>query len=234
MFYYITLPFAAFYDGVRKSFGGLFPLGGGWTLLSTILFFLLMQTALYFAFKFLARHHRRNEYVKQVAGDFTWPHIMAGVYADIVMLVKPEGVWNVVAHIVYIGWLLAFLILLGMKVHEMSGKGDMPHGQLYYWTTGILYGIMMFVLGMYAFMSALAVLVMAVCIVLVACFCGAGARASLLSAVKGAWSGRSGGSVRTATLEDGTVVKESGTTWYAENGSGTYRQNFDGSFTRDS
>ena len=232
MFYYITLPFASFYDGVRKWFWELFPIGGGWTILSTMLFFLLMLTVLYFSFKFLVRLHRRDEYVKSAAGDFTYFHIAAGVFADIVMLVKPEGAWNIVAHIACIGWLLAFFAMLGMKVHEMAQKGDMPHRQVYYWLTGIIYGMVMFVIGMYAFMSALAAIVMAISIILVVSFLGAGARASLMSAIRGGGSPASGSSGRTATLENGTVIKEIGTTWYAENGTGTYRQNFDGSFTK--
>ena len=233
MIYYVSLPFASVYDYARKAFTEMFPIGGGWSLLATGLFFILMLTALYFAFKIVVPYCKRDEHIKCVAGDLTYPHILSGVYVDIVMLVKPEGAWNVVAHIVYIGWLLAFLVYLGMKAYEMSKAENAPHGQGYYWGVGIAYGIAMFVWGMYAFMSALAAIVMALAIAFVLAFLGANVRANLLSSFRGSGSS-GGGSARTATLEDGTVVKESGTTWYAENGNGTYHQNFDGSFTRDS
>ena len=231
MFYYVSLPFASVYDYVRKAFTGMFPLGGLWSLLATGIFLLLVLTALYFAFKFLVPYHKRDERVKSVAGNLTYPHILAGVYVDIVMLVKPEGVWNVFAHIVYIGWLLAFLAYLGLKAYEASQTENAPHGQGYYWGVGILYGMIMFVWGLYAFMSAFVVIVLTLVIVFVLAFFSGGVRANLMSALRG--SGDSvGGSARTATLEDGTVIKESGTNWHAESGNGTYHQNFDGSFTR--
>ena len=232
MFYYITLPFATAYDCLRHAFSGLFPLGGGWVLLATCLFFILMLTALFFSFKLIVPRFKRDERVKAVAADLTYPHILAGVYVDIVMLAKPEGAWNVVAHIVYIGWLLAFLAYLGMKVYEMSQTENSPHGQGHYWAVGILYGVMMFVWGMYAFMSALAAIVLAISIAIVLAFCGANVRANFMSTFRGSGSSGGGSSTRTATLEDGTVIKESGTNWYAENGNGTYHQNFDGSFRR--
>ena len=233
MLYYISLPFASVYDYVRKAFTEMFPLGGGWSLLATGLFFILMLTALYFSFKIIVPYSKRDERVKSVAGDLTYPHILSGVYVDIVMLVKPEGAWNVVANIIYIGWLLAFLAYLGMKAYEASQVENAPHGQGYYWGIGIGYGVMMFAWGMYAFMSALAAIVMAIAIAFVLAFLGANVRANLFSAIRGSGSSGSGGSARTATLEDGTVVKEVGTTWYAENGNGSYHQNFDGSFTRN-
>ena len=234
MFYYMTLPFASFYDWVRKAFTGLFPLGGGWSLLATGLFFLLVIGMVYVAFRILVQFGKRDEQIKAVAGRFTYFHIAAGVYADIIMLSEPTGGWNVIAHIVYIGWLLAFLTFLVKNARVASQVANAQHGQVYYCGIGIFYGITMFVLGMYAFMTIIAAIIMAICIVFVASFCGAGVRASLLSAVRGSGGGGTGGAERTATLEDGTVIKESGTTWYAENGNGTYRQNFDGSFTRES
>ena len=232
MFYYISLPFASVYDYLRHAFTGLFPLGGGWSLLATCLFFILMLMVLFFSFKLIVPRFKCDERVKAVAGDLTYPHILAGVYVDIVMLVKPEGAWNVVVHIVYVLWLLAFLAYLGMKVHEMSQTENSPHGRGYYLTVGIIYGVAMFVWGMYAFMSALAAIVLAVSIAFVLAFCGANVRANFLSAFRGLGGSGSGSSARTATLEDGTVIKESGTNWYAENGNGTYHQNFDGSFRR--
>ena len=232
MFYYISLPFASVYDYVRKAFTGLFPLGGLWPLVATVMFSLLVLTVLYFAFKFLVPYYKRDEHVKSVAGNLTYPHILAGVYVDIVMLVKPEGAWNVIAHIVYIVWMLAFLGYLGLMAHEASQAEDASHGQGYYWGVGILYGVIMFVWGLYDFITVFVVIVLTAITVFAFAFCGANARANLLSAFRGSGGSGSGSSARTATLEDGTVIKESGTNWYAENGSGTYHQNFDGSFTR--
>ena len=232
MFYYITLPFASVYDCVRKAFTGLFPLGGLWPLVATGIFCLLVLTALYFAFKFLVPYYKREERIKSVAGNLTYPHILSGVYVDIVMLVEPEGAWNVIAHIVYIVWLLAFLGYLGLMAHEAAQMENAPHGKGYYWGVGILYGVIMFVWGLYAFMTAFVAIVLTVIIVIAfAFFCG-GVRANLMSTFSGSGSSGGGSSARTATLEDGTVIKESGTNWYAENGNGTYHQNFDGSFTR--
>lgn len=232
MFYYITLPFATVYDYLRHAFRGLFPLGGLWPLVATGIFCLLVLTALYFAFKFLVPYYKRDERIKSVAGNLTYPHILAGVYVDIVMLVEPEGAWNVIAHIVYIVWLLAFLEYLGLMAHEASQAEDAPHGQGYYWGVGILYGVIMFVWGLYAFMTAFVAIVLTIIIVVGVAFFSAGLRANLMSHIRGSWSSGGGSSARTATLEDGTVIKESGTNWYAENGNGTYHQNFDGSFRR--
>ena len=119
-----------------------------------------------------------------------------------------------------------------MKVYEISQTESLPHGQGYYWAVGLIYGVTMFVWGMYAFMSALAAIVLAISIAIVLAFCGANVRVSLMSTFRGSGSSGGGSSARTATLEDGTVIKESGTNWYAENGNGTYHQNFDGSFRR--
>ena len=207
-------------------FGNLFPDGGLWKILALVLFVVLAAATLAGIVCLLLVLHSRDENVRKVTIPFKVPCWIAGVMFGIMSLVDPDGVWNVIWHVVYAIGFFAIIGMLHIRIGEIS---DASRGKGFYWCMGLTFMLEMFLVGFYAFTVFWMAILVSIIIIVGVVVAGGGLKGLTMPT-------RAGGGVdgrRRATLEDGTELVENGTRWDAVNGVGSYHQNADGSFSKD-
>ena len=210
--------------GLFSWFVDLFPYGGGWRLLAFAIFLIVAVSILSGLAIASLLWHSREQHTRIVTIPFAWPCGIAGVVFGIMSLIDPDGVWNVLWHLVYIIGLACFAFVMHAFIEKMEAA---PRSKAYYWCIGISFAIQMFLVGLYAatlFFMAIAFMIIIIVVLFVA---AAGLKIMTTPPPPSANGGR-----RRATLENGTQLEEIGATWYAGNGD-TYHQNMDGTFTKN-
>ncbi len=223
-------PFKAVCQHVLNVFVGMLPHGVLWNLLGLALFIVSMAAILYGVVLLLRKLHS-GTYVRQITWPYTISHIILGAALGIAGLVNPcDEKWKMILLVAFAGWVAIALLLM---VKRIFGFENPPHGKLLYLMVGIAYGVELLAVGMVALLVAYAAIALVIIVVVgVGVACG-GAKSMFPGSSGG---GGGGGSVqrRETTLDDGTRIVEEGIGWREVGGSSTYRENFDGSFSKTS
>ena len=212
-------------------FTNLFPFGVGWKLFAACVFVLIATVILTFVTVVLLWKHSREEHTWAVTVPFRYVYGVAGFVFGIMTLVDPKGAWNVVWHIVFI---LGFMALCGFLYAAIEKMEGAPRSKRYYWCVGLSFAIEMFLIGFYAF----TVFIIAVIFALLIVFLIAYFRTALAEMMRPPPPCACGGGGLVSgnerkKLEDGTVIEKNGMSWYEVGGPASYRQNYDGTFTKD-
>jgi len=213
---------------VLNFIGDLLPFGALWNLLGLALFVVFMAAVLYGIVRLLLHVHS-GESVRQVTWPFTISHILFGMSFGLVELVGSNEQWMKWLQIGLLAWIAVVTLLMVIRV---AGLKDPKHGKLLYLVVGLAYWVELCVIGLFALLVIYAAIALVIIVIV-----GAGVVGGMLGSGatrSGSGGGSYSGGRREAELCDGTRIVEEGISWREVGGSGVYRENFDGSFSRTS
>lgn len=220
-------PFKAVCQQILNGCIAVCPRGVLGSLLGMVVFVLVTGAAA-FGIVMLLRKLHSGAYVRQVTWPYTKNHFLMGAAIGIAGLVNPsDGDWRTILTVVFAGWAAITFILMARRAFLLENP---PHGKLFYMVFGMAYCAEILVVGMFSLLIAYVALAVVAAVVLGVAVIGGG--------LKGMFPGH-GGSVsapqnRETTLDDGTRIVEEGISWREVGGSATYRENMDGTFSRNS
>lgn len=218
-------PLKALCQRVLNVFVDLLPNGALWTLLGGALFVVAMGAVLYGLVKFLRKLHS-GDYVREVTCPFTVSHILLGAALGIAGTINPsDDKWQTILLVFFACWAAGVLLL---TVKRAFGFENPPHGKLFYLAIGVAYCVELMAVGLLVLLVAYVAIAIVIAVLVGIGVVSGGAKSMM--------SGSSGGgtvSRREATLDDGTRLVEEGISWREIGGFDTYRENMDGTFSRN-
>lgn len=230
MFKELLIPIDNFMSFVLKNkFIALFPIGGGWTIIALASFYILAFAALVVLY-FVLRLAHSGMYASEVSIEFAKRHIATGAVFALMALVNPKGWWNVLAILSMACWVSILFALIGSRIASMKNP---PHGKIFYWIIGVEFAVWMFLIGIIGAMTMVGAVLLAVTLLCGVAVCGSGIGSLTGQHSSGGYACTGSTRPRRVELEDGTEIEENGINWKDVNSSDTYRENFDGTYSRN-